>query len=93
MRPASILEVPFVSGTIRDGERSGRGQYRLVTFATANADTSFALTLGHVPAGYLTLRNAPGGVVYDGTNLGSDWTASLIVLRASIAGNYTLWIV
>ncbi len=54
------------------------------------ADTAIPHAMGRIPNGYLVIRNTPGGVVFDGTNHGTDWTPQAIVLRASIAGTYGL---
>lgn len=54
------------------------------------ADTTFTIGLGRKPSGYIVIRNVPGGIVYDGTNGGTDWSSSVIVVRASSAGTYSL---
>lgn len=51
-------------------------------------DTPLSHSLGRIPSIYLVGRNQGGGIVHDGTNSGTDWTTSSIVLRATVAGNY-----
>lgn len=65
--------------------------YALVGVTINMADTTLTHALGRIPSGYLVFQ-APhgGGVVYDGTLNGSDWSPSQIVLAASVAGIYTV---
>jgi hypothetical protein len=56
----------------------------------STTDTVIPILLGRLPSCYLVARNSSGGVVYDGSNHGTDWSGSQIVLRATVAGTYTL---
>lgn len=61
------------------------------SFTTAGTDVTISVNLGRQPSGYLQIRTPPGGgVITDGTNLGSDWTPSSIVVQATVAGTYSL---
>jgi hypothetical protein len=88
MMPVPYEDIPFTRSIIRHGLRCGRGQYLIATIGTG--DTTLTHSLGHIPTQYWPVRNPGGGVVYDGTNGGTDWTASVIVLRATVAGTYTI---
>ena len=83
--------VPF-TGRFIAAEKSGPGQWVLATFPTPNVDASFTIALGSIPGGYLVYQKSVAGTVYNGANQGSDWTANKIVLRASAAGTYRLWV-
>jgi hypothetical protein len=77
---------------VKNGLRDGHGQLLVVAFV-AGVDKVIAQGLGRVPVGYNTIRvPVGGGVVTDGSNSGSDWSVSQIVLRASVSGTYTIWI-
>lgn len=79
--------IPF-SGRFLANQKSGpRGQYVTVQFGTANVDVSVPLALGHVPSGYIPVGQTKAGSIYNGTNEGSDWTPSAIVLRCDAASN------
>jgi hypothetical protein len=84
--------IPFSHSPWRTGQKDGRGQQLLALFNNANTDTSFTLALGHVPEQYVEQQKSVAGVVYNGSNQGTDWTPTKIVLRASAAGTYRLWI-
>lgn len=82
------LGFPFV-GTLLDGVQVG--SFAPMLARTINtADTTLPHKLGRKPQGYQVVRNRVGGVVYDGTNFGTDWTDIQIVLRATVAGVYGL---
>lgn len=84
--------IPFSHAPFRNGQKDGRGQQLIATFASPNADTTFTLALGHVPGEYVEESKSVAGVVYNGSNQKSDWTPNAIVLRASVAGTYHLWV-
>lgn len=89
-RLASITGLPITRGLV-DQTRLGSFWVRvLVTIDTT--DTTITHSLGRIPSGYLVFRAQADGVVYDGSGLGADWTASAIVLRASVQGAYTLFV-
>lgn len=75
--------------TPKDYQRDGRSMWRVgVVVTTANHDTSIDVTgLGRIPAEYHQRRSKKGGTIYDGTNFGSDWTPTTIVLRSTVAGD------
>lgn len=92
----SLAAIPVVTNTLLDNARVGTmvACMSRATNITANTDQSFTHALGRKPNGYLVLRSAKGGVLYDGTNLGSDWTPSTIVLRSTVASDtvsFLLW--
>jgi len=62
--------------------------YYLGLVAVNTTDTILTHELARVPSIYIAIRNQAGGIVEDGSALGSDWTSSHITLRASIAGTY-----
>lgn len=86
-----VVFIPF-TGHYRSGGRTGVAQWLTAVFALANVDTSFVISLGSAPDGYLQYQASVAGTVYNGSNQGSDWTPNVIVLRASVAGTYRLWI-
>jgi hypothetical protein len=95
MKNLPLEYIPFVfPSKLVDYQRCGRGILRVsVAFGAANADTSIDINgLGRVPVMYLVIRNNSTAVVYDGTNFGTDWTATTIVLRASNICTVTLFI-
>lgn len=67
-------------------------QWLTAVFASPNVDTSFVISLGSAPDGYIQYQASVPGIVYNGTNQGSDWTPNKVVLRASVAGTYRLWL-
>ena len=74
-------------------DNTGLGSFWIrVGVAIGTGNTSISHNLGRKPTMYLVARNSSGGVVYDGTNHGTDWTGGLIVLRATVAGTYSLLI-
>lgn len=76
---------PAVTGRI--------GSFYEIVLAQINAtDTVLPIKLGRIPSRYWVTRNQGGGSVQDGSNLGADWTPSQIVLKATIAGKYSLFI-
>lgn len=79
--------IPFSKRFVAN-DKDGRGQYITAVFANANTDTSFVIAVGYVPDGYVVEQASVGGVVYNGSNQGTDWTPKKIVLRATIAGTY-----
>ena len=83
--------IPFATH-FQSGGKSGNGVWLTAVFATPNVDTSFAIANGMVPDGYFVFQASVPGVVYNGSNQGTDWSSNLIVLRASAAGTYRLWI-
>lgn len=86
------VRVPFQRSVITNGLRDGHGQYLIVTFV-ANTDKTIAHGLGRAPLGYLTIRIPSGGSpVTDGSNNGSDWTSSAVVLRTPVSGTYTVYL-
>jgi hypothetical protein len=90
VRQALAQGLPITS-TLVDNFKLGSFWVRvLVTINTT--DTTITHQLGRIPSIYLVGRSQAAGVVYDGTNLGSDWTTTQIVLRASTAGRYDLLI-
>jgi len=56
-------------------------------------DVTIPIKLGRQPSGYIQVRTpVGGGQVTDGSNLGTDWTPSSIVLQATVSGNYSVLI-
>ena len=84
--------IPFSHRPWRSGQKDGPGQQLTAVFANANTDTSFTLALGHIPQVYVVEQASVGGVVYNGSNQGTDWSGVKIVLRATVAGSYRLWV-
>ena len=80
-----------VTGTLQDKNKVGTDVVRQITFTTANTDATFNHLLGRKPNGYKVFRTKKGGVVYDGTNNGSDWTSTVIVLRNTVV-NDVCWV-
>jgi len=60
------------------------------TNAVVDTETGFAHTLGRVPAGYIVVKRAGGGVVYNGT---TAWTATMIYLKCTTVANVVTLIV
>ncbi len=84
--------MPFV-GRFISGGKTGNGVWLTAVFAAANTDTSFTIALGSAAAdGYIQFQASVAGTVYNGTNQGTDWTPTKIVLRASAIGSYLLWL-
>lgn len=83
--------IPFSHGW-RLNQKDGRGQMVNFVAASPNVDTNIKLSLGHTPQGYIVLGATVAGIVYFGSNQGTDWTPIKIVLRASAAGGYNLWV-
>ena len=84
--------IPF-TGRFIAGEKSGLGFWLTATFAAPNSDTTFIISNGMIPnIGYVVVQASAGGIVYNGSNQGSDWTANSIVLRATAAGTYKMWL-
>lgn len=89
VRPTQFI--PF-AGHFQSGGKSGNGVWLTAVFTLANTDTSFVIALGNAPDGYFQFQASVAGTVYNGTNQGTDWTANRVVLRASAAGTYRLWV-
>lgn len=91
----ALAAIPIITSTLVDNASVGtlRACVARTMNATANTDTTLTHALGRTPNGYLVLRSQKGGVLYDGTNLGSDWTASQIVLRSTVAGDVVTFFV
>lgn len=71
----------------------GRGIIRNISWGTANTDTTITHRLGRIPVFYLLLRSKLGGITYDGSNGGTDWTTTKIVLRNTVGTeNNWVWI-
>lgn len=67
------------------------GSFYYTGLVTVNlSDTTISHKLGRTPSIYLLARAQAGGIVQDGSGLGSDWTPSTIVLKATAAGKYGL---
>ena len=66
------------------------GTVQTITFSLVNTDTLFVHSLGRTPTGYKVIRTSVGMVVYDGANLGRDWTDTTLVLRSTVAGDCTI---
>lgn len=77
-------------GHFRTGQKTGWSQWLTAVFPNANVDATFVIALGSVPDGYQPYQSTVGGIVYNGSNQGSDWTATSITLRATVAGTYKL---
>ena len=79
--------IPFAT-RFQGGFKSGMGEDVTFVFVSPNVDTAFTLALGKIPSRYVVHWRSVGGVVFNGSNQGSDWTATKIVLRATSAGTY-----
>lgn len=77
-------------GHFRSGQKTGWSQWLTCVFASPNVDTSFIIAPGSVPDGYQQYQASVGGIVYNGSNQGTDWTPTSITLRATVAGTYKL---
>lgn len=84
--------IPFGHHPWRNGQKDGAGQQLVCTFTVPDTDTPFVHALGSVPGQYHIVRKSTCGDIYDGSNLGSDWTTVLIVLRCTFPGTYQVWI-
>lgn len=84
--------VPFTHFPFRNHQRDGTFQQLTAVFGSPNVDTNFTLSLGRIPSVYVQGGSTVAGIVYNGSNQGSDWTPKLIVLRASVAGTYNVWV-
>ena len=82
--------IPFTHRPFRSGQRDGNGQQLQIVFGSPNVDTAAKLSLGRIPQYFVQLNATVGGVLYNGSNQGADWTAVKIVLRATVAGTYNL---
>jgi hypothetical protein len=67
--------------------------YPVLGVELGTSDVAVPIQLGRMPSGFITI-NAPvgGGVVTAGSNEGSDWNPSQIVLQATVAGTYSVLI-
>jgi hypothetical protein len=86
-KAALILGLP-ITRPLQVGRIGSFYYLGLVTINTT--DTTLTHGLGRVPSGYIAWRSQAGGIVTDGTNLGSDWTTDTVVLRATVSGKYAI---
>jgi zona occludens toxin (predicted ATPase) len=79
----------------------GRNLQRALTIVTGpvldnakigTSDTTLPHVLGRVPNGYIMYRSSSGGQVYDASTGESLWSRSSIVLRATVAGTFSVLI-
>jgi hypothetical protein len=79
-----------ISRPLVDGSKVG-SFFPVLQVSLTTADTAVPINLGRQPSGYITIT-APngGGVVTAGSNNGTDWTTTQIVLAASVAGQYSI---
>lgn len=92
LNPRLLALIPTVTAGVADGMRVGSFWVRLnVNFALANTNTSVQHGLGRKPCGYFcTGRSVAGVLLDDRTQAG--WDHQTIVLQASLAGHYDMWI-
>lgn len=64
--------------------------YAIVGASIGTTDTTLAHLLGRIPSIYLVGQNSAGGVLYNASTGTADWSPSQIVLRATVAGTFTL---
>lgn len=77
-----------VSRPLVSGSKVG-SFFPVLNVALGTNDVVVPITLGRQPTGFITIFTPQGGgVVTAGSNNGSDWTPSQIVLQATVAGNY-----
>jgi hypothetical protein len=89
-RPDRVLVGAFMGPLpvkLPNFQRWGRGVIVKFTFAVVNTDATITHSLGRIPVAYWVVRCQKGGVVYDGTNLGTDWTTTTIILRNTVASD------
>lgn len=84
-----LASIPIITGPLSEGLRVGTFVclYQRAMSGTANTDTTLSHPLGRTPSLYLVVRTQKGGVTYDGSNLGSDWSATSLVLRSTVASD------
>lgn len=93
LNPRLMALIPSVTAGLIDNLRVGAFWTRLnVNFASANANTTISHGLGRKPSGYIVLGRSVAGEIFDDRTQ-SGWTDKAIVLQASVAGHYDLWIV
>lgn len=87
-------QTPFQRSVIsKSGLRDGHGAYLICVFPTANVDTTFSHPLGRNPVGYYAVRvPVGGGLVTDPSTGVTAWTRAVIVLRVTVAGTYTIYV-
>lgn len=93
LNPRLLALVPTVTAGLADNTRMGSFWVRLnVLITPANTNVNVLHGLGRKPSGYLVMGQRQAGSVYDdGTHTG--WDHEGIVVKASAAGTYDLWIV
>ncbi len=83
---------PFVASSV-NGTRIGAA-YEFVDQTVNTTDTTFALyNFGRKPSRVILTGQHQAGSIFNGSNQRSDWTAEQIVLRASVSGTYSFWVV
>lgn len=92
LNPRLLALVPTITCALQDNMRVGSFWVRLnVNFPNANTNQTIQHGLGRVPSGYMCIgRSVAGELLDDRTKAG--WTHDAIVLQASAAGDYDLWI-
>lgn len=81
----------IVTGPVLDNAKIGP-YAALVGRAIGTSDTTLPHVLGRVPNGYIMYRSSSGGQVYDASTGESLWSRSSIVLRATVAGTFSVLI-
>lgn len=74
-----VIEV--VNGKL-DFQTNFNSNVVIQTFSTANTDTTIGHNLGRVPTGFLVASKSVSSDIYNGS---LSWTASTIILKASVA--------
>ena len=89
INPRLLALIPTVSTGVVDDAPVGTFWMR-VNVAIGTGNTNIRCGLPRVPSGYIVTRNRAGGIVQDGDT--TQWAAGNINLKASVAGNYDLWV-
>jgi hypothetical protein len=84
-----IIDSPSPKSGVVDGVRVGTACF-CMNRAVGTGDTNIAHSLGRIPNGYKAVRSSSGGVLYDASSGTTLWTPSNIVLRATLAGTYSI---
>jgi hypothetical protein len=83
------LSLTIRSGAIQHGDKVGNLAAKYLVFTSngaANTEDTILHGLGHIPNGYIVVRQDKSSVVYDST---TAWTSTSIFLKSSAAS--TAW--
>lgn len=81
--------IPFTANYL-SGQKNGHGQDITATFANANTNTTFTIALGGIPSRFIQQGSTVGGVVFAPSQ--AAWTSNRIVLQATVAGTYQIFV-